>query len=75
MSLRDASQFLETVGVQRSHVAFHDWVHKAELQPLLTMTTDQFMVGEKMIRPRGHVPPEDVHKTGKTRTARRLAAV
>ena len=31
MSLRDASQHLERLGVDRSHVAIHEWVHKAEL--------------------------------------------
>ena len=53
MSLRDASQFLEELGVQRSHVAIHDWVHKAELQPLSTVTADQLAVDEKMIRLHG----------------------
>jgi putative transposase len=46
----DPSQFLETLGVQRSHVAIHDWVHKAELQPLSTVTADHLAVDEKMIR-------------------------
>lgn len=31
MSLRDAGQFLDELGVQRSHVAIHDWVQKADL--------------------------------------------
>jgi len=31
-------------------VAIHDWVHKAELQPLSTVTADQRAVDEKMIR-------------------------
>jgi len=53
MSLRDTSQFFETLGVQRSHVAIHDWVHKAELQPLSTVTSDQLAVDEKMIRLHG----------------------
>jgi hypothetical protein len=56
MSLRDASQFLEELGVQRSHVAIHDWVHKAELQPLSTVTADQIAVNEKMIRLHGQGP-------------------
>ena len=53
MSLRDASQHLEILGVDRSHVAIHDWVHKAELQPISTVTEDQIAVDEKMIRLHG----------------------
>ena len=34
MSLRDTSKYLESLGVSRSHVAIHDWVHKAELAGL-----------------------------------------
>jgi len=50
MSLRYASQFLYKLGVQRSHVAIHEWVHKADLQPISTVTADQLAVDEKMIR-------------------------
>jgi len=50
MSLRDTSQFLGELGVQRSHVAIHNWVHKAELQPILTVSADQLSIDEKMIR-------------------------
>ena len=53
MSLRDASQHLEQLGVSRSHVAIHDWVHKAELQPISTVTKDQIAVDEKMIHING----------------------
>jgi len=53
MSLRDASQHLERLGVDRSHVAIHEWVHKAELQPISTVTEDQVAVDEKMIRVNG----------------------
>jgi len=53
MSLRDASQFLDELGVQRSHVAVHEWVHKANLQPISTVTADQLAVDEKMIRLHG----------------------
>ena len=53
MSLRDASQFLDELGVQRSHVAIHKWVHKADLQPVSTVTADQLAVDEKMIRING----------------------
>ena len=53
MSLRDASQFLDELGVNRSHVAIHDWVHKADLQPISTVTADQLAVDEKVIRING----------------------
>ena len=54
MSLRDASQFLDKLGVDRSHVAIHEWVHKADLQPISTVSADQLAVDEKMIRLHGH---------------------
>ena len=53
MSLRDASQFLDELGVNRSHVAIHDWVHKADLQPISTVTADRLAVDEKVIRING----------------------
>jgi transposase-like protein len=34
-------------------VAIYDWVHKAELQPFLTVTANQLAVDEKMIRLHG----------------------
>ena len=53
MSQRDASKFLDELGVQRSHVAIHDWVHRANLQPISMVTADQLAVDEKMIRING----------------------
>ena len=53
ISLRYASRFLEKFGVKRSHVTIHEWVHKAELQPMSTVTADQLAVDEKMIRLHG----------------------
>ena len=53
MSLWDASQFLDELGVKRSHVAVHEWVHKVDLQPISTVTADQLAVDEKMIRLHG----------------------
>ena len=50
MSLRDASQFLDELGVDRSHVAVHEWVHKADLQPISTVSADQLAVDGKVIR-------------------------
>ena len=53
MSTRDASQFLDELEVQRSHVAIHNWVHKANLQPISTVSADQLAVDEKVIRING----------------------
>ena len=50
MSTRDARQFLEELGVNCSHVAIHNWVHKADLQPISTVSADQLAVNEKVIR-------------------------
>jgi transposase-like protein len=54
MSLRDVSQFLDELGINRSHVAIHNWVHKADLQPASTVTADQLAVDEKVIRVNGN---------------------
>jgi len=50
MSTRDASQFLEELGVNRNHVAIYNWVHKADLQPISTVSANQLAVDEKVIR-------------------------
>ena len=34
MSLREVSKFLGKYGIDRSHVAIHNWVHKADLDCL-----------------------------------------
>ena len=53
MSLREVSTFLERFGIDRSHVAVHNWVHKADLQPISTVSADQLAVDEKTIRLHG----------------------
>ncbi|WP_077152283.1 IS6 family transposase [Halorubrum tropicale] len=53
MSLREVSKHLELFGISRSHVAIHNWVHKADLQPISTVSEDQLAVDEKMIRLHG----------------------
>jgi len=53
MSLREVSKHLELFGIKRSHVAIHNWVHKADLQPISTVSEDQLAVEEKMIRLHG----------------------
>jgi len=53
MSTICTNQFLDELGVQRSHVAIHNWVHKANLQPISTVSADQLAVDEKVIRING----------------------
>ncbi|GAB7011482.1 IS6 family transposase [Halorubrum trueperi] len=53
VSLREVSKFLDKYGINRSYVAIHYWVHKAELQPISTVSEDQLAVDEKMIRLHG----------------------
>jgi len=53
MSLREVSKYLELFRIDRSHVAVHNWVHKADLQPISTVSGDQLAVDEKMIRLHG----------------------
>ena len=52
-SLREVSKHLELLGVKRSHVAIHNWVHKADLQPISTGSEDLLAVDEKLIRLHG----------------------
>ena len=54
MSTENANQLLYDLGVQRSHVAIHNWVHTADLQPISTMSADQLAVDEKVIRINGN---------------------
>jgi len=49
MSLREVSNYLELFAIERSHVVIHNWVHKANLQPISTVSADQFAVDETMI--------------------------
>jgi transposase-like protein len=53
MPLREVSKHLELFGIDRSYVAVHNWVHKADLQPVSTVSEDQLAVDEKMIRLHG----------------------
>lgn len=53
MSLREVSKHLELFGIKRSHVAVNNWVYKADLQPISTVSEDQLAVDEKMIRLHG----------------------
>ncbi|MDB9252936.1 DDE-type integrase/transposase/recombinase [Halorubrum ezzemoulense] len=53
MSLREVSKHLELFGINQSHVAIHNWVHNADLQPISTVSEDQLVVDKKMIRLHG----------------------
>jgi len=49
MSLREVSKYLESFGINWSHVSIHNWVHKTDLQPISTVSADPLAVDEKMI--------------------------
>ena len=51
---KDPSQFLDELGVQRSHVAIHNWIHEADLQPISMVSADQLAVGKKVIHVNGN---------------------
>ena len=53
MSLREVNTYLELFAIKRSHVAIHNWVHKANLQPISIVSADQLAVDETMIRLHG----------------------
>jgi len=42
-------RILTFLGIVLSRVAIHNWVHKADLQPISTVSEDQLAVDEKMI--------------------------
>ena len=50
LSLSNTKQRLETLGVERSRTAIHNWVQKADLQPTSDGTPNQIAVDETMIR-------------------------
>ena len=50
LSLSNTKQYLETLGVERSRTAIHDWVRKAELQPDSDVDPNQIAVDETVIR-------------------------
>jgi len=50
MSLLEVSKYLELFGINPIYLAIHNWVDKADLQPISTVSEDQLGVDEKMIR-------------------------
>jgi len=53
LSLSNTVSILEVFGVKRARSTVHNWVHKADLQSISTVTADQLAVNEKMIRLHG----------------------
>jgi putative transposase len=53
LSLSNTKQHLETLGVERSRTAIHDWVQKADLQPDSDVDPNQIAVDETVIRVNG----------------------
>jgi transposase-like protein len=53
MSLPEVSKYLELREINRSHAAVHNWVNKADLQPICTASEYQLAVDKKMIRLHG----------------------
>ena len=54
LSLSNTKQRLETLGVERSRTAIHNWVQKADLQPAPDTTPNQIAVDETVIRVNGN---------------------
>jgi putative transposase len=50
LSLPNTKQHLETLGVQRSRKAVHDWVQKADIQPDSGKAPNQVAVDKTVIR-------------------------
>jgi putative transposase len=53
LSLSNTKQHLETLGVKRSRTAIHDWVRKADLQPVSETTPNHIAVDETVIQVNG----------------------
>jgi len=50
LSLSNTLSILDSLGVQRSRKAIHDWVQKADLQPVSGKDPNQVAVDETVIR-------------------------
>ena len=50
LSLSNTKQYLETLGIQRSRTAIHNWVQKADLQPTGDDAVNQIAVDETVIQ-------------------------
>jgi putative transposase len=54
LSLSDTVSYLETLGVERSRTAVHNWVHKADLQPDSGRCSNHLALDETVIRVNGN---------------------
>jgi len=68
MLTRDASQFLDELGVSRSHIAIHNWVRKANLQPISAVSADRLAVDGKVICINGRLLTVRYRRFGNERT-------
>jgi len=50
LSLSNTKQYLETLGVQRSRTAIHNWAHDADLQPNSDVDPNHVAVDETVIQ-------------------------
>jgi len=50
VSTRYVCNLIYELGVNRSHVAVHNWVQKAHLQPASTESADPLVIEEQVIR-------------------------
>jgi len=50
LSLSNTVELLDSLGVQRSRKAIHDWVQKADLQPKSGKSSNQIALDETVIR-------------------------
>jgi len=50
LSLSNTKQYLETLGVQRSRTAIHNWIQKADLQPTGTRSSNYVALDETVIQ-------------------------
>ena len=49
LSLSNTKQYLERLGVERSRMAIHNWVQKADVQPTSDAAPDHITVDETVI--------------------------
>ena len=53
LSLSNTKQYLESLGVERSRAAIHNWVQKADVQPTSDAAPDHIVVDETVIQVNG----------------------
>ena len=66
--MRDASQLLDELGFSRSHIVIHNWVRKADLQPISAVSADRLAVDGKAIYINGRLLTVRRRRFGNERT-------